>query len=87
MNLTLQIPDGIASKLSSAGGDLSRRALEALAVDEYKNGRLTKAQLRRTVGFETRYELDGFLKDRGVLADYTVDDIQREVRNLETLGL
>ena len=30
MNLTVEIPDDIAARLSGAGGDLSRRALEAL---------------------------------------------------------
>src|ERR1700736_4223134 len=33
------------------GGDLSRRALEALALDEYKLGHLTTAELRRLLGF------------------------------------
>jgi len=87
MNVTVQIPDDIASQLSIVSGDLSRRALEALALDEYKTGHLTKAQVRRTLGFGTRYELDGFLKDRGVLDDYTFEDIQREIKNLESLGL
>ena len=33
MNLTVHIPDDLASRLSAAGGDLSRRALEALAAE------------------------------------------------------
>ena len=28
MNVTVEIPDDVASRLSAAGGDLSRRALE-----------------------------------------------------------
>jgi hypothetical protein len=44
--VTVQIPDNIADQLSMVSGDLSRRALEALALDEYKAGHLTKAQLR-----------------------------------------
>lgn len=87
MNVTVQIPDDIADQLSMVSGDLSRRALEALALDEYKTGHLTKAQLRRTLGFGTRYELDGFLKNHGVLDNYTLGDIQREIKNLESLGL
>ena len=87
MNLSVQIPDDIADQLSTVSGDLSRRALEALALEEYKTGHLTRAQLRRTLGFGTRYELDGFLKGHGVLDDYTLEDIQHEVKNLESLGL
>ncbi len=29
MNVTLEIPDDVAQRLSAVGGDLSRRALEA----------------------------------------------------------
>ncbi len=64
MNVTLPIPDDLAAQLGPAD-DLARRALEALALMEYQAGRLTEAQLRRMLGFETRYELDGFLKARG----------------------
>jgi predicted transcriptional regulator len=37
MNLTVEIPDELAGRLNAAGGDRSRRALEALALEEYKN--------------------------------------------------
>ena len=32
MELTVQIPDEVASRMSASGADLSRRALEALAL-------------------------------------------------------
>jgi hypothetical protein len=54
MNLTLHIPDDLATRLSVAGGDLSRRALEALAAEEYKHDRLTKPELQRLLGIETK---------------------------------
>jgi hypothetical protein len=34
MDLTVQIPDDLASRMSASGGDLSRRALEALLAKE-----------------------------------------------------
>jgi hypothetical protein len=86
MNLTVEIPDDLASQMRAAGGDLSRRALEGLALEEYRAGRLTEYQLQRLLGIETRYELDGFLKAHGVWAEYTIDDLRREVATLERLG-
>ena len=86
MNLTVQIPDDLAVRLSAASGDLSRRALEALALEEYKIGHLTEAELQQLLGFGTRYKLDGFLKEHGVWIDYTLDDFHREVESLERLG-
>ena len=86
MNLTVEIPDDVAQRLAATGGDLSRRALEALALEEYKRGRLTKPDLRRLLGFDTHYELDGFLKAHGIFESYTLDDLERERRDLERLG-
>jgi len=87
MNLTVEIPDDLVAPLNATGGDLSRRALEALGLEEYKSGHLTKAELRRLLGFETRYELDGFLKAHEVWADYTIEDLHRELQDLQSLGL
>jgi len=86
MNLTVQIPDDLASRLSAAGADLSRRALEAFALVEYKSGHLTQAELRSLLGFGTNYQLDGFLKAHDVWIDYTLEDAKRERESLERLG-
>ena len=69
MNLTVEIPDDLVGRLNAAGGDLPRRALVALALEEYKSGHITKAEMPRVLGFSTRHELDGFLKAREVWAD------------------
>ena len=39
------------------------------------------------LGFETRYELDGFLKERGVFHAYTMEDLRRERETLDRLGV
>ena len=59
MEVTLRIPDDIAAHLSEGGVDLSRRALESMAADEYRNGRLTKPELQRLLGIETSFQFDG----------------------------
>lgn len=87
MDVSVQIPDEIAAKLTVAGEDLSRRALEALAIEEYKSGRRSKAELRTLLGFETRYQLDGFLKAHKVYEDYGIEDFEREQATLQKLGL
>lgn len=86
MQLTVQIPDDIAQRLIEAGGDLSRRALEGMALEEFKTGNLNKPDLRRLLGFGTRWQLDGLLKAHGVFEDYTLDDFERECQALKSLG-
>jgi len=87
MNLNVEIPDDLAQRLAAVGDDLSRRALEGFALEEYKAGRITKAELRRWLGFETRYELDGFLKAHQVWANVTIEDLRRDMQDLKSLGL
>ena len=87
MDVTVQIPDDLADQLSAGGRDLSRRALEALIADEYRQGNLTKPDLRRLLGFETSDQIDGFLKAHDVWIDYTLEDLERERASLQRLGL
>ncbi len=86
MNVSVPIPDDLAQRLSASGGDLSRRAIEGFALEEYKAGRVTKAELRRWLGIETRYELDDFLREHGVFMNVTAEDVRRDVATLQRLG-
>jgi hypothetical protein len=86
MDLSVQIPDDVAQRLSATGGDLSRRALEALVAEEYRQGHLTKPDLRRLLGFETSDQIDSFLKAHEVWIDYRIEDLERERAGLRRLG-
>jgi hypothetical protein len=85
MEITLHIPDELARLLASTV-EIERRALEALALEEYKLGHLTKPELQRLLGFGTRAKLDEFLKAHDVFEPYTLEDLERERRELERLG-
>jgi hypothetical protein len=85
MDVTVRIPDDLAQRLGSIG-ELERRALEALALEEYKLGHLTKPELRRLLGFGTSDALDGFLKAHDVFEPYSLDDLERERQDLQRLG-
>jgi hypothetical protein len=61
MEITVRIPDDLARRLGTPG-EIERRALEALAREEYKLGHLTKLELRRMLGFATSEALDEFLR-------------------------
>jgi uncharacterized protein UPF0175 len=83
--ITVRIPEALA-RLVAAGGEVERRAIEALALDEFRQGHLTKAELRRLLGFGTRMRLDEFLKAHDVYEPYTLADLDRERRDLQRLG-
>ena len=85
MDITIHIPDDLATRLGTSG-ELPRRVLEALVVEEFRLGRLTQAELRRLLGFGTRPALDAFLKSHGLFTPYTLDDLDHDRNDLRRLG-
>ena len=76
MNVTVSLPDEILSKDND---EISRQVLEQVALDGFKSGQLTTAQVRRILGFESRLEVYDFLAAHGVpWVDYSVEDAERE---------
>ena len=59
--ITVRIPDELARRLGTRG-EVERRVLEALAIEEFKLGHLSRAELWRLLGFKTGEALDGFLQ-------------------------
>ena len=78
MQVTLEIPEDLARRLAADPSGLPRAALEALALEGVRSGRLTTAQARRLLGIQFRYEMDGFLKAHGLLLDLTIEDVRRD---------
>ena len=81
MNVMVPIPDDLAARFGSEA-ELSRRVVEALALEEYRAGRLTGPELRQLLGFGTRGELDGFLKEHGVVKGISVEAFDRQMQAL-----
>lgn len=84
MEVTLTIPDNIAPNLLLNGSDLPQSILEMAALEAYREGRITTFQLRELLGL-SRMEIDGFLKERGVYLDYTIDDLEQDSAVFEEL--
>ncbi len=72
------------STLSASGRDPARAALEAIAVEAYRQRRLSGYQLRTLLGIGSRFELDAFLKERQVY-DYTVEDFEQDLAAIREL--
>jgi hypothetical protein len=65
---------------------LERRALEALALEEFRLGRLTRPEVRELLGFATRGELDAFLVSHGFFGSFTQADLERDRQDLQRPG-
>ncbi len=84
--VTVRIPADLARRLGTAL-EVERHIVELLALEEYKLGHLTKPELRRLLGFQTRAELDAFLKTHEVFEPYALDDFERDQQDLAGLLL
>ena len=50
-----------------------------------KAGRITEPELDRMLGL-ARLQIDGFLKEHGVLEDVTIKDVDHNIADLKSLG-
>ena len=79
MQITLEVPDEIAQDRQ----DLPRMFLESFALEGYRSGTLTEEEVRRVLGYGTRMQVHGFLKEHGVYLNYGREDLEQD---LQTLG-
>ena len=86
MQITLELPEDIAEGLESRWKDLPRAALESLALEAYRSRALTAAQIRRLLGFETRMQVDTFLKQHEIY-DYSVADFEQDRQTLREIRM
>jgi hypothetical protein len=82
----LRSPTNSRQLLRPPGQDPSRAAFEALALAAYRERKISTAQLRGLLGYETRLEVDAFLKEHGVELEYTLKDLERDRETHRQLG-
>jgi predicted HTH domain antitoxin len=80
MRVTVELPDDIAQHPAPG-----REAREALAIEGYRSEETTHHQAARLLGM-SRFEFDGFLKDRQIYDHaYCLDDLNRDLADLDQL--
>jgi hypothetical protein len=80
IQVTFTLPQDIAAQLTLGGANLSRSALEALAIEAYRESKLSAGQVRRLLGFHTRMQVHAFLKGHGVYLHYEEADLEHDRR-------
>ena len=86
MQITIELPEDIVEGLESRWKDLPRAALESLALEAYRSHALAAAQLRRLLAFETRMQVDAFLKEHEIF-DYSAVDFEQDRETLRELRM
>ena len=85
MSVTITLPGNIERHLEAGWGDeLPRKAKEALAVEGYRSGILSTGEVAEMLGLSIN-DADGFLKERGLLAFTSLEEIENDNATLEGL--
>jgi hypothetical protein len=75
MDVHINVPEEIARQFAAEPGGIARAAVEALAAEGLRSARLTVYQARQLLGIRSRYEMDGFLKARGLFLAATMEEV------------
>jgi predicted HTH domain antitoxin len=79
MNVAIEIPDEVARALARHGSDVSQAVLEAVAIEAYRSGTLTPAQVQQMLGLRSRWQTEAFLRRAEAFHDYTMEDLDRDI--------
>jgi predicted HTH domain antitoxin len=79
MKITVELPDDVAGRAN--GG---REALEALALEGYRTGKLTLLQVGRLLSL-SRIQTEDFLARHLDLCDYSTEELESEAELLRRL--
>jgi predicted HTH domain antitoxin len=79
--IAVEVPADIAKHLELAWRDVSRGTLEALAVEGYRDGTLSREQVGRILGLSFG-DTEAFLKVRQAYLAYDDEDLEKDLRGL-----
>jgi len=83
MQIMIELPDHIANQL--APENASRRILELLAADYYRQGRIGAAEVRQMLSFSSRWETYEFLKREKAYLPYSEEDLNQDVQSIRNV--
>lgn len=84
MQVTIEIPDGIAEQIARAGGDAQRALLEAFAAEEYRRGNVSRGQVSEILGLNF-WETEEFLKNHEAYLQFDLDSLDNDTQKLTDL--
>ena len=83
MNVTLDLPAEVEQRLRRQSPNLDAEVKEAYALELFRQGRLTHAELSRVLGLD-RFETDAYLKRHNVVeGSLTMADLEADRQTLD----
>lgn len=83
MQILVDIPDSLAGPLKG-DKDVSQKIREALAVEGYLSGALTRGQVAESLGLSF-YEAEAWFVRKGLRRNYGVEELEQDRQTLDRL--
>ena len=85
MQITLEFTDKLAEQLQLQHTNISRRVLELITADYYRQGRIGSGEVHRMLNFSSRWETYQFLKQEQAYLPYFEEDLEAEIQTINNL--
>jgi predicted HTH domain antitoxin len=87
MDATITLPESLLSAIKVREPDLDRFIRRVLAVELYREGRLSLGKAAEVAGVRSKWEMILLLDEKGVPVDYSGEDAEGDLETLrEYLG-
>ena len=83
--VSFNIPESLKSLLAAEWGDISKAAVESLAIESYRTGKLTINQVAELLSLDSRWDAERWLGERGVNWNYDIHEFEDDLRTLDDL--
>ena len=86
MHVAFDLPEDVYEALRNHWGNVSRHALEVLAIEGYRTGTLSETQVKRLLCLESRFQVHALLKEHRVAYRYSEADLEQDLAAHRDLG-
>ncbi|MEA5511830.1 UPF0175 family protein [Crocosphaera sp. UHCC 0190] len=85
MQIIIEVPDDIKTRMEEKWGNLSQKMMTNLALEAYQNQLISTAELGEMLNMPSRLETHAFLKQAGINLNYDEDELEKDLITLQEL--
>lgn len=85
MEIVINIPDKMTSKLEAKWGNLSKKIIKNIALEAYENRLISTYELKEILNLSSSLEVHEFLKESGVFLNYDQEELEEDLITVNNL--
>lgn len=85
MQITIHLPDEIVNTIQEKWNNVPGKVVECLAIEAYRQGVITSAQVGKMLNLSSRYEVDSFVNQARAYLHYDEADFEQDLLTMKKL--